>query len=85
MKPKLLYIQWADHFSDVDMDWGSLEAQCERLDRHICHSVGWLVTEDEMYVRLVPNIGGLDANLDQCFGAMTILKRGILKRKVLKL
>jgi hypothetical protein len=75
---KLLYVEWADHWSGKDSAWYFIEDL--ELEPLICRSVGWLVAETK-------DVLVLSATLDpngKTGQRMNILKSCIKKRRIIK-
>jgi hypothetical protein len=62
MEPrKLLYIEWLDHATDHGWkDWSDTE---DVKVRHVCRSVGWVISENEDYLVLGANVNDMEHNL----------------------
>ncbi len=83
MKPaQLLYIEWADHYSDCTPAWKSRK-DAATLGVLLCSSVGWVVAEDKKSIRLAASVGNINAHEQNFDGLMTILKGCIVCKKVL--
>lgn len=80
-KPKILYIEWDDHYSTsetwqhVDDIKGEKVLSCSK-----CRTVGFLLCEDKKWIRL--SLNWSDNN--SASNVMNILKRCITKRRVMK-
>lgn len=74
---RLVLVDWLDSYG-CSSDWRLVEA-CNPKVLH-CHSVGWLLHEDEECVVVVPHISEAEhpAAPRQACGDMTIAKKSIV-------
>lgn len=81
----LVLIEWEDS-SASSGSWAEISGDLQVDAPLICNSVGWLISDGERCVTIVPNIADaseeLDARLQGC-GPMTIPKSCILKQVTL--
>ena len=88
MKPKLVYIEWADATSPVET-WWSLERAVEwaEEDSFWIESIGWVLKETNKYILLAANQSTTDTGckiVEYC-NFLKIPKTWIRKRKNIKL
>lgn len=78
---RLEHIRYLDHFQD---EGGWKDTGSEELEPLYCDSVGWVVAENGIVVRLAPNTSDSDDKQDRECGAMVLLKCCIVSRTVLR-
>ena len=83
MNYKLNYISWMDHCSHTESHWRSVTEAAE-LGPITCHTVGYILHEDDDCVVLGQTIHSHDELDDKYAGDMCILKPLIKTRKELK-
>lgn len=78
--PVLWYFEWLDHASMSDGGWVSLKDLDESLTVVPVISVGWVMSEDEDQILIVPHYDKKNKNT---IGAFTVIKRNIIFAKKL--
>ena len=84
---KLQLIRWADHYSDDDGAWKSLEEERKKpVFPMVCQSVGWVLREDKDTVTLVANLDGRPSKTADLhgYGLTHVLKATIVRRVTLR-
>lgn len=76
--PQLWYFEWLDHASMKDGGWVSLSDLDECLSVIPVVSVGWVMSEDEEQVLVVPHF---DKDNKNCIGAFSLIKRNMINTK----
>lgn len=84
-KPKLLCIEWRDHYSPADSGWSDEDAFTVPIQSCINCTIGWVIAEDKHHVRLAGEASDIyRGNVDSFSNITTIVKSCITKRKALK-
>jgi len=73
--PKLVVVEWLDAY--VSGGWSDID-DVDHLPT-LCHSVGWLVVENDTYVTIVPNISKREDLTTHCLGQISIPRGCIVK------
>lgn len=76
----VVYIEWEDHFTEA-CGWNEIKDMItpEKEEFH-CISLGWIIHEDERWLKISPCISGTACNL-----VVVVLKSCITKRKEIKI
>ena len=73
----LVLVEWLDH-TDGGNEW---QDPNEEMEVHHCFSVGWVVGEDDLVLKVVPHLGvDEEGESLQYSGPMKIVKSTILRR-----
>lgn len=83
----LAFVEWTDSTRTVH-EWKYVDAAELRPKLTTCYSIGWLISETDDVVSLLPHIGGditteMDGNIQGC-GHMIIPKTAIIRMRQIR-
>lgn len=79
----MVAVEWLDHYT-CNPKWQQIEGGLP-IPRHVCSSVGFIVSEDDTHIAIAQNKAGqVREEAEEGSNFMVILKSAIVKRKKLR-